>query len=530
VTPPRPEHDRVDDPTDVASGNRRFADPGPDGLVHPESMTTLTLHPAEFLGTGLWSPERRGLTIGLVLTVTLVAVEALAIATVMPVVAAELGDFHLYGWAFSAFFLGNLVGIAVVGGVLDRGGLVRPFAAGLVLFSIGLLVAGLAPSMPALVAGRLLQGLGAGAIPPIAYVAIGRALPGTLRAPMLAVLSTAWVLPGLFGPALSGAVAELTSWRLIFLGLLPLIAVAGFLTLPSLRAVPGPDVDEAAHAADAARSRKRIRDALILTAGASILLAGVTSGSIVPGLPLVVIGGALLVPALRALTPPGTLRLARGMPAAVLLRGMLTFAFFTADAFITLALHDWRGTSVAVAGIALTAATLAWTAGAWIQARQATRWGSRRLVALGFGTLIVGIGAFGAVLVPEVPVVAGVVGWSIAGLGMGFAYATLTLVVLAEAAPGTEGSASSGLQISDVLGTALGTGIGGAILAAVTAAGASLGVGLAASFAVGTGVAVIGLVGSVRLPATPGAVSDAARAGGPGGATASTAPAGTAER
>ena len=72
---------------------------------------------------GLWSPKRRSLTVGLVLTITLVAFEALAISTVLPIVVAELGNKELYGWVFSAFFLGSLIGIVVVGGVIDRAAL-----------------------------------------------------------------------------------------------------------------------------------------------------------------------------------------------------------------------------------------------------------------------------------------------------------------------------------------------------------------------------------------------------------------------
>src|SRR5206468_3122401 len=79
---------------------------------------------SELASEGLWSARRRALTVGLVLTITLVAFEALAISTVMPVVARELGGLDLYGWVFSAFFLGNLVGIVVVGGLIDRGGLI----------------------------------------------------------------------------------------------------------------------------------------------------------------------------------------------------------------------------------------------------------------------------------------------------------------------------------------------------------------------------------------------------------------------
>src|SRR5262245_2393164 len=159
---------------------------------------------------GLWSSRYRALTIGLVLTITLVASEALAVSTIMPIVAEDLagGDRTLYGWVFSSFILASLVGIAAAGVMIDRGSLTRPYLLGLGFFCIGLIVGGLAPSMPVLVGGRVLQGLGAGAIPAVGYVAIGRALPEHLRAQMFAVMSTAWVLPGLLAPFVAAPIAQ----------------------------------------------------------------------------------------------------------------------------------------------------------------------------------------------------------------------------------------------------------------------------------------------------------------------------------
>ena len=183
---------------------------------------------------GLWSPQRRALTVGLVLTITFIASEALAVVTIMPLVARDLHGLSLYGWVFSAFMLGNILGIVAAGRQADRHGPARPFLAGLVLFGAGLTIAGLAPSMAVLVAGRALQGIGAGAVPAVAYVAIGRSLPDRLRARMMAVLSTAWVVPGLVGPAVSAAVASLVGWRWVFLGLLPLVAITGSLAMPAL--------------------------------------------------------------------------------------------------------------------------------------------------------------------------------------------------------------------------------------------------------------------------------------------------------
>ena len=144
-----------------------------------------------------FGPRRIGLTIGLLLTVSCVAFETLAVATVLPAVVADLGGIDLYGWTFSAFLLTQLVGIVISGLLADERGPIWPFALGIVLFSVGLLVGGLAPSMPALIAGRALQGLGGGAISSIAYVAIGRGYPEGAKPRMLALTSTAWVVPGL---------------------------------------------------------------------------------------------------------------------------------------------------------------------------------------------------------------------------------------------------------------------------------------------------------------------------------------------
>lgn len=469
------------------------------------------------------------LTVGLVLTVTLVAFEALAVATIMPIVARDLGDSALYGWVFTASVLGSLIGIVVVGGVIDRTGLVRPFLAGLTLFSIGLVVAGLAPSMEILIAGRALQGLGGGAIPPVAYVAIGRALPEDLRARMFATLSTAWVLPGVIGPAVSGVVAETVGWRLVFIGLLPLIAVAAAMTLPAIRrSTPFPPV-EGDDAPRRATLRTRLPSALVVAAGAALIVGGLTDARLIPGAAMVVAGLVVGLPAYRRLVPDGTLTLRPGLPAAVLLRGMLTFTFFCADAYVPRALQDWRGLDAATSGLALTAATLSWTAGAWIQARRYTRIGARRFVTIGFLAVTLGIVSFAAILSPAVPVALAIVTWAIAGLGMGLSYSPLSLVVLSEAPTAEQGTATAGLQLSDTLGTALGTGVGGAVIAAALAGGEPLWIGLGAAFAVAVVTGLLGAVLARRLPGPRrlGAGHPRPGAASPDGSAAAAAPTAT---
>jgi MFS family permease len=445
---------------------------------------------------GLWAPQHRALTTGLVLTITFVASEALAVVTVMPVVAKDLGGLSLYGWVFSGFMLGSVVGIVAAGREADRRGPAVPFVAGVVLFGSGLAIAGLAPSMAVLVAGRILQGVGAGAVPAVAYATIGRSLPEALRARMMAVLSTAWVAPGLAGPAVSAEVARLFGWRWVFLGLLPVVAVAGGIAIPALIRLGPPAASQA--------KEHRFTDGLRTAAGATMVLAGLSlaagSGAIPAGLALIAAGGLAGLPALRRLVPPGTLAGWPGLPATIASRGLLTFTFFGADAYVTLAVTALRHRTPVVAGIAVTGATVAWTAGAWTQARLSGSWEGRRLVRAGLAIVLAGIaGMMVLVLVPSVPVAEGLAAWTVAGLGMGLAYAPLSLMMLQKALPGHEGQASASLNLADVLGTAIGIGAGGAAVAAT--AGGDLRLGVFAAFAIPGAVGLVALVFTRRLPA-----------------------------
>ena len=108
------------------------------------------------------------------------------------------------------------------------------------VFAIGLVVGGLAPSMLVLVLGRALQGLGAGAMPAISYVCIGRGYPHEQRPTMFALISSAWVIPSVAGPALAGVIGSAFGWRWVFLGLLPLCGVIGLLALAGVAKHPGP--------------------------------------------------------------------------------------------------------------------------------------------------------------------------------------------------------------------------------------------------------------------------------------------------
>jgi MFS family permease len=445
---------------------------------------------------GVWAPARRRLTAGLVFTITLVAFESLAISTVMPVVADDLGGLGLYGWVFSGFFLGTLLGIVVAGQLADERGTAFPFALGLARFASGILIGGLAPSMGVLVAGRVLQGVGAGALPAVAYTTVGRAYPAAVRPRVFAVFSTAWVVPGVIGPAASAGIAEAIGWRGVFLALLPLVVGAAVVTLPVLtRAVERAD----AGAEEAAYSGAGFRHALVLMVGtAAVLAAGGGAPLWVAG-PAVAVGVPFAVRAFLALVPAGTVRLAPGIPAAVAVRGLLTFAFFGVDAYVSLTFQDVRDQPTWVAGVALTTTTIFWTAGSWVEQHYIASVGPRRLVVIGF--TLVGAGIGGMVLaLGSLPTLFAIAVCGVSGAGIGLAYAPLAVTVLALARPGHEGGASAAIQLTDVLGTSLGTGCGGALVAFAEAHDRALRSALTASFAVCLIVAALGLLAARRLP------------------------------
>ena len=136
-----------------------------------------------------------------------------------------------------------------------------------------------------------------------------------------------------------------------------------------------------------------------------------------------------------------------------------------------------------------------------MQARLSDTWEGRRLVRAGLLIILAAIAGMVLVLQPAVPVVVGLAAWTVAGLGMGLAYAPLSLMMLRNALPGQEGQASASLNLADVLGTAIGIGVGGAAVAA--AAGGDLRLGIAAAFAAAAAVGLVALAFTGRLPACP---------------------------
>ncbi len=208
----------------------------------------------------VFAPRYRAMSIGVLMSVTIVAFQALGVGTIMPAAARELGGLEHYGWAFSAFMLASLLGTVAAGQATDRSGPVGGYVAALAAFAAGCVLAAVADHWAVLLAGRALEGAGAGALIVVTYASSSRAYPPEMYGRMLALMSSAWVLPSLAGPAVAGFVADHASWRWVFVFLLPFLPIAIALTLPGLRALPAPGAaPRPAPARRGARARRRDR-------------------------------------------------------------------------------------------------------------------------------------------------------------------------------------------------------------------------------------------------------------------------------
>ena len=412
-----------------------------------------------------WSPGQRVLTAGLLLMVTAIGFEGLAVPTILPAALDEFGGLPLYGWAFSGFWLANLVGIAVAGSLADRRGPLPPFAAGVLLFSAGLLIAGFAPDMGWIVAGRVVQGLGAGAISAITYVIISRGYDLAVQPRMIAIISSAWVIPGLVGPALAGYVAEAFSWRWTFLALVPLLPLALLALAGPMRRLGAPEREASAGVGEAAAHRRAAFDAVRLAAGAALLLGALGARDLlVFGLALV--GGLLLaIPPLRRLLPAGTLSAQPGRGAAVAVVGLVSIAFFGVEAFVPLAVSSIRNAGTVAGGLALAAAAVTWAAGSWVQARLTGRVSRRAMTGAGIGLIARGYRDGGRDPGHRAAGLGG--GRGLGGQRAGHGHLVLDLDAghHRDRRAGEEGAASAAVQLAEALGIGLGTGVVGAVVA-----------------------------------------------------------------
>jgi MFS family permease len=422
----------------------------------------------------------------------------------MPVAATELGGVREYSLAFSLFLTTSLLGTVLAGGWADATGPRLPLVTGLALFGTGLVVSGVASSFSLLILGRGIAGFGAGLQIVSLYVVVADAYPTERHAVIFGYLSAAWVIPSIIGPALAGWVASSVSWRVVFLAVPPLAVLAWLVLLRGLATVGtgragraeadslAPDGEAADDVEERAARSGRARAAYGLGVAGGALLVQWGSQDIKDwfGLPLTVVGVIVVVLSLPPLLPHGALRLSFGLPSVVITRGLLTASFFATETFIPLLLVTSRGFSPAQAGLVLTGASLGWSTGSWLLGREWLHWAKRRVLVTGAGIMALGMVTLVGVGLAWFTEYAVLGIWLFAGLGMGMAYSSTAVLALLLAPKGSEGRASSALQLCDGLGGVLGIGIAGAIFAVFHHPGHDDGHVLAAIWA---GLAVVAL-------------------------------------
>ncbi|MEO3782724.1 MFS transporter [Actinocorallia sp. B10E7] len=438
-------------------------------------------------------------TIGSCALVFLAAFESVAVTAVMPTVSRALDGAGLYAVAFAGPFATGVIGMVACGMWADRRGPVEPLYTSVALFSAGLLLCGLASSMEVLVAGRLVQGLGGGAVTVALYVVVARVYPEELHPKIFAWFAAAWIVPSLVGPVAAGAVTDLLSWRWVFLGVVVLVVLAMLMVVPALGGL-GPEKAEDDEGTGEDSGRRPALLAWAVLAALAVLALNLVSEVPRVGGALALASVAVALVAVRPLLPAGTLVSRRGLPSVVLMRGLIAAAFFGADVYLPYLFTDRYDFSPTLAGLTLTFGGLAWSAASALQGRLGER--LPHAVAVRIGTALLFLAVLPALataalgLHPAVPIV----GWVAGGAGMGFMYPRLSTLTLSLSTPANRGFNSSALAIADSLGAALSLALTGLIFTALPAPSTSEG-SFAGVFAFAAAIALVAALLARRVAA-----------------------------
>ncbi len=416
----------------------------------------------------VFSRAYRALTLGIISVVSLIAFEASAVTTVMPVAAERLDGVELYAFAFSGYFTSSLFAMTLSGEWCDRRGPLAPLFTGVAAFGAGLVVAGSATQMWMFIAGRGVQGVGGGLVIVSLY---GRRRP---RLPAAAQARRARLVLGRLGAARDrrpGGGRHDRRARRVALGL-PRHA------RPGAAAADG-DAVRAAHAAAGRAQRgdgplphpagpSRSRPAPGCSSSPYRTCAG---SRCCPA----VAGAALLVPCVLRLLPTGTFRAARVLPSVVLLRGLAAGTFLGAESFVPLMLVTERGLSSTMAGLSLTGGGLTWALSSYAQSRPRLDAHRERLMGLGMLMIALSIALAATALIDGVPAWIVAASWVIGGFGMGVTISGGSVLLLKLSRPEDSGSNAASLQVSDALGNISLVGASGVLFVAFGSGSATAG-------------------------------------------------------
>lgn len=400
-------------------------------------------------------------TLGVMLSLFMAAVESTVVATAMPTVVAQLGGLAAYSWVFSIYMLTSTTTVPLYGKLSDLFGRRAVFFVAMGLFLIGSILSGLAQNMGQLIAFRALQGLGAGGLMPLAFIIIGDMLSFEQRARMQGLFSGVWGVAAIAGPLLGGFLVDQLSWRwAFFVNIVPGLLAA---------ALVGLGWREPTRAAGAARPAIDVAGALLLSAGIVALLLGLFEPGAATSWILLgtaaALFGALLWVERRAADPVLPLDLCRDRLFAVAItQGVLIgWAMFGSTNFVPLFGQAVIGVSATAAGSALTPMMLSWTAASVIGSRLLLRFGYRSIALA--GTIFLIAGAFRMTRInmgATLPVL--MFNLALMGLGMGLTIPAFLIAIQSSVQRSKLGTATATLQFSRSIGGTLGVSVMGVIL------------------------------------------------------------------
>ena len=198
----------------------------------------------------------------LVACVFMSALEATVVATAMPTVIAELGGIRLYGWVTAGYLLASTVSVPVFGKLADLRGRKPWLLFGLALFLIGSVASGLSQTLVQLIVFRVIQGLGAGSMGPLALTVVSDLYSFKERGRVQGFFGSVWGLSAIVGPLLGGAMVKVLSWRWVFFVNVPIGIAAALMLMGAFHE------SKVAH-----RGNIHWKSAIALTVGSSLLLA-----------------------------------------------------------------------------------------------------------------------------------------------------------------------------------------------------------------------------------------------------------------
>ena len=395
------------------------------------------------------------------MAIVLTATEGSIIATAMPTIVADLGGFHLFSWAFAAFLLTQAVSIPIYGRLADLYGRKPVFFAGTSLFLAASLLCGLASGMASFVIFRALQGIGAGAIQPVATTIVGDIYTPAERARVQGYLSGVFGIAAIFGPPLGAFLVEHVGWPFVFWINLP-IGVASFamlgLFLPERHQVQQRRID--------------YTGSVLLTLGTGALMLVLLEAQRLGGATICVlaIGGAgaliaLAVNEKRTAEPifPATLWRNRVI-ALGNLGGFTNGALIMAvSGYLPTYVQGAMGGSVLAAGLVMGASSISWAFASFVAGRLMVRT-SYRLVAV-IGGLALVVGSLLLILLdPGRSLAWAAFGSFVIGIGMGFCNTAFVVSIQASVGRAERGVATSSYMFMRIVGQSVGAAVFGAVL------------------------------------------------------------------